>query len=382
MGVGFSVLFPILTPVGRQLGLNELQITSIIAVSSLTVFLVTPKWGRLSDRLGRKLILLIGLFGFSLGTFLFNIILELGLSEKLSGVNLFLALLLARICHASIMSAAMPAATAYMADITDVGSRTKGMGAAGAANNLGSIVGPALSGLATISLLLPLWLVGLLAFLNGLLALRFLPPSPKRQEKYKKSFKLKYSDSRILPFMIAGVALFTGFAIVQQTMGFRFQDLLELTTAETSAVFGSALVLSAITALISQVFVVQRIKIEPISLLQIAMPILIIAFLLMAFSETRFPLTMAFGIMGFGMGLAAPGLMAGASLAVPAENQGAVAGLAASCGPLGFTIGPVIGGAIYQLSPMATYLFAASIYLSLSLFLIRIKRSGIHRKNK
>ena len=145
MGVGFSVLFPILTPVGRQLGLNELQITSIIAVSSLTVFLATPVWGRLSDRLGRKLIILIGLFGFSLGTFLFNIILELGLSEKLSGVNLFLALLLARICHASIMSAAMPAATAYMADITDVGSRTKGMGAAGAANNLGSIVGPALS---------------------------------------------------------------------------------------------------------------------------------------------------------------------------------------------------------------------------------------------
>lgn len=375
MGVGFSVLFPILTPVGRQLGLNEIQITSIISVSSLTVFLATPRWGRLSDRLGRKPIILIGLFGFSIGTFLFNVILELGLSAKLSGLNLFFALLLARICHASIMSAAMPAATAYMADITDIGSRTQGMGAAGAANNLGSIVGPALSGLAIIYLLLPLWLVGFLAFLNGLFALRFLPPSPRGREEKQKIVKLRYSDGRILPFIITGVALFTGFAIVQQTMGFKFQDSLALSTAETSAVFGSALVLSAITALVSQVFIVQRIKTEPIALIQIAMPILILAFILMAFSETRLPLTVAFGIMGLGMGLATPGLMAGASLAVPAENQGAVAGLAASCGPLGFTLGPLIGGAIYQFSPTATYLFAASIYFLLFVFLGKLEKS-------
>jgi MFS family permease len=97
--------------------------------------------------------------------------------------------------------------------------------------------------------------------------------------------------------------------------------------------------------------------------------LLIIAFSMMALYETRLLLTTAFGIMGFGMGLAAPGLMAGVSLAVSSREQGAVAGLAASCGPLGFTIGPIIGGAIYQYDPRTPYLFAALIYILLFVFM-------------
>ncbi|MEO2176773.1 MAG: hypothetical protein ABGY96_22075 [bacterium] len=63
--------------------------------------------------------------------------------------------------HAGTMSATMPASTAYMADITDVATRTKGMGAAGAANNLGAILGPAVAALAVISV--PCWLRALLS---------------------------------------------------------------------------------------------------------------------------------------------------------------------------------------------------------------------------
>jgi len=68
MGMGFSVLFPVLAPLGREIGLQEIQITTIISCSSLMVFLATPIWGRLSDRLGRKPVMLIGLFGFAAGT--------------------------------------------------------------------------------------------------------------------------------------------------------------------------------------------------------------------------------------------------------------------------------------------------------------------------
>ena len=115
VGMGFTVLFPILAPVGREMGLT-LQITAIIGASSITVFLASPRWGRLSDRLGRKAVILIGLFGFALGTFLFNGVIYLGLSAAITGTTLFAALV--RMVHAAVMSATMPAANAFMADIT------------------------------------------------------------------------------------------------------------------------------------------------------------------------------------------------------------------------------------------------------------------------
>ena len=60
VGFGFTVLFAILGPLGREVGMSELQISSIIAASSLVVFLASPRWGRLSDRWGRKRVMVIG----------------------------------------------------------------------------------------------------------------------------------------------------------------------------------------------------------------------------------------------------------------------------------------------------------------------------------
>ena len=105
VGMGFTVLFPVLAPLGREMGLSEIQITAIIASSSLTVFLASPIWGRASDRWGRKRIMLAGLFGFSAGTVLFNSVLYAGLSGLLLGIPLFVALVIARMMHAAVMSA-------------------------------------------------------------------------------------------------------------------------------------------------------------------------------------------------------------------------------------------------------------------------------------
>ena len=145
VGMGFTVLFPVLAPLGREIGLTEIQITSIISASGLVVFLASPVWGRLSDQWGRKRVMLVGLFGVSFGTALFTSVLYTGLTGALTGTVLFVTLVLTRMVHATVMAASMPAANAYMADITDASTRTKGMGAAGAANNLGSILGPAVS---------------------------------------------------------------------------------------------------------------------------------------------------------------------------------------------------------------------------------------------
>ena len=378
IGMGFTVLFPVLAPLGREIGLTEVQITSIIAASSLTVFLTSPLWGRISDVWGRKRVILVGLFGFSAGTLLFNSVLYAGLSRVLTGTLLFGALVVARMMHASVMSASMPAANAYMADITDPTTRTKGMGAAGAANNAGSILGPAVAALAVFSLLTPLWVMAAVAFLNGLFVWRYLPEPPRHNTGVRPA-RMKYTDARILPFVIVGVLMFTGMALVQQTMGFRFQDTLGLSAGETAQKFGLAMMLSAACSLTAQFAIVQRISVSPFTLLRLAMPLLIVAFTIMALANSQVMLSIAMMVLGFGMGMAGPGFMAGASLAVSPEEQGSVAGVAGSCGPLGFTLGPLLGGALYQLDPALPYAVAAGMYLLLFVSMRWIgKRVAVH----
>lgn len=366
VGMGFTVLFPILSPLGREIGLSEVQITAIISMSSLMVFLCSPLWGRRSDVAGRKRVLLWGLFGAGFGTAVFTAVLGLGLAGVLSGTLLFLALIVSRVAHASVMSAAMPAANAYMADITDTANRTRGMGAAGAANNLGAILGPAVAGLAVLSLLTPLWIMAGLALLNGLFVWRFLQEPPRHTSPGPQR-RMRYTDPRILPFVVIGVAMFTGMGVVQQTMGFRFQDILDLTATETARQFGIAMMLSAACSLFSQAVIVQRVGLPPFALLRLALPLMIVAFIVMAVAETRLWLTLALMIQGLGMGLAGPGFMAGASLAVGAEEQGAVAGVAGSCPPLGFTLGPLVGGIMYQYAPTLPYASAAVLFILLLL---------------
>ena len=97
----------------------------------------------------------------------------------------------------------------------------------------------------------------------------------------------------------------------------------------------------------------------------LAVPLQILAFLMLTFLQSQVELTLAMMVLGFGMGLAGPGFMAGASLAVTAEEQGAVAGVAGSCGPLGFTIGPLVGGLLYTQAAWLPYAVATGLFILL-----------------
>ena len=109
----------------------------------------------------------------------------------------------------------------------------------------------------------------------------------------------------------------------------------------------------------------QRLSVPPFTLLRLAMPLLIVAFTIMALASSQLLLSVAMMVLGFGMGLAGPAFMAGASLAVSPQEQGAVAGVAGSCGPLGFTIGPLVGGMLYQIDAALPYAVAAGMYVLL-----------------
>ena len=169
--------------------------------------------------------------------------------------------------------------------------------------------------------------------------LAFLP-EPVRQVAPKQMARLRYRDPRILPFIVVGVLMFSGFAVVQQTLAFRFQDVLGLSGQETARTFGFAMMFSALASLIAQGVIVQRMNLEAMTLLRIAMPLLMAAFAVMSARN--------------GLPCSSPWACSGSPWASPwgswlalarrrQQEQGAVAGLAGSCGPLGFTVGPLIG---------------------------------------
>ncbi len=126
-GMGQSLVFAILAPLGREVHPGELQITSIIALSALIFGLAAPHWGRLSDRIGRKPIMITGLIGYTVGTVLFTSVFYAGMTGLLSGTLLYVILLITRCCQSIVMSATCPASAAYAADHTSRDERTKTM---------------------------------------------------------------------------------------------------------------------------------------------------------------------------------------------------------------------------------------------------------------
>jgi MFS family permease len=373
IGFAQTVLFAILAPLGREIGLVEVQIGAIISASSLTLFLVSPFWGRASDIWGRRKILLIGLFGYSAGTVLFAGVFQMALLGYLVPLTALVLLILTRVANATVMAAVSPSANAYMADITTIDNRIKGMGAIGAAGNIGSILGPAIGGLlASISLLTPLYFSVLLTLAAAVLTLFALPELPK-VTVVKKRPRLKYSDPRIFPLVVAGVLLFMGFAIVQQTIAFRFQDEFALSNVETAKIVGFSLMFSAAAALFVQLLVLPRLSVRPFVLLRMSMPVMMTAFAIMAMGDSQSMYILSMCILGMGMGLAGPGFMAGASIAVSSEEQGAVAGIAGSCPPLGFAIGPLLGTYLYSIDGALPYWFAFGSYFVLFIFTLKFK---------
>lgn len=376
MGFAQTVLFAILGPLGREVGLLEVQIGAVISCSSLTLFLASPMWGRVSDSWGRRKVLLIGLFGYSLGTIVFAGVFQMALLAYLAPTATLVLLIITRVANATTMAAVTPSTNAYMADITTVEDRIKGMGAVGAAFNMGSILGPAIGGLlASISLLTPLYFSVFLTLTAALLTLYTLPKLPKPAVKEKQP-KLKYTDPRILPLVVTGVFLFMGFAIMHQTIAFRFQDELGLSGVETAKIVGISLMFSAAAALFVQLLIIPRLSVKPHTLLIIAIPVMMVAFAIMATGQSQNIYMLAMCILGLGMGLAGPGFMAGASVAVTSEEQGAAAGIAGACPALGFSIGPIFGAYLYSIDGALPYTFSFASFIILFLFTLQFRHKG------
>lgn len=165
--IGFGIVIPILPFLSPQLGADKMDIALIIVTYASCAGLSGPQWGRLSDRIGRKPVIMICLAGAACAYLLLGLASELWMVFAARG-------------FAGLMAGNFGVASAMIADITTPQNRARGMGLTGAAFGLGIVLGPLLGGLLTVDgsgFTLPCIVAGSMSLLAMLAAGIFLPES-------------------------------------------------------------------------------------------------------------------------------------------------------------------------------------------------------------
>uniref|UniRef100_A0A7C4LKT2 MFS transporter n=1 Tax=Schlesneria paludicola TaxID=360056 RepID=A0A7C4LKT2_9PLAN len=139
--LGFGIVLPLLPRYGEHFQATGLTLGLLMASFSAMQFLFAPLWGRLSDRIGRRPVLLVGLIGSAVFYFLFARVTQGGNTGPIYGLSPLMWLFVTRI-GAGIAGATIPTAQAYIADVTDAANRGKGMAIIGAAFGVGFTFGP------------------------------------------------------------------------------------------------------------------------------------------------------------------------------------------------------------------------------------------------
>ena len=391
LGMGQTIVFAILPMLGRELGFDlltidfpalglyfqpkELAITTLIALTSLAFFWGATFWGRRSDVVGRKPIILVGLLGYSIGTYIFIGAGYLGLAGIVTGFLMYSLFALTRAGLVWFMCATVPSSSAFVIDSVPIEKRTAHLSRLNSATQIGTMLGPAFAAFVVFGFLAPFFVHATFTLLVAIAIFLWLPESEKSFTTKKVPSKLRFLDPRYRRYLFISLICFTMLGMVQMTLGFYFEDRLGLPREEAVLQFSFAMVASSSAMLFAQLFVVQRWHTHPLNLLKTGLPIACLAYLLIANANQTTLLLSGMALYGFGMGLAIPGFMVAPTLTVAPEEQGALAGLNSSIPAVGFILGPLMGGLIYKLSPDLTYWIAAVVIGLLWLYSLTMKNS-------
>src|SRR5262249_24392559 len=212
-----------------------------------------------------------------------------------------------------------------------------------------------------------LYFVALLGFLSAAVIWLLLPERSRPQER-RELPKLKWSDPRVLPFIIFGVMMGTAGAIPIQTIGFLLGDVLKMSVDMTTQLAGVGLMASSIASLFAQFVLVQRFKLTTRFLMRAGTLVAVASFVIFVIAPNYGLLVFALVLSGLGFGMVRPGYAAAASMSVPPDEQGSVAGLTGAAGSSGFIFAPLIGNALYGLTPQAPYLLGAILMAFLTVY--------------
>ncbi len=354
--LGFGIIIPLLPFYAERFGGSAATVGMLSVSFSLMQFVFMPIWGRLSDRYGRRPILLLGLFG-SFGSYL------------LFGLAGSLPLLFVSRAFAGIAGATVSTAQAFIADTTTKENRAKGMGLVGAAFGLGFIFGPAIGGfLSRWGHAAPPFFASALSLANFVAAWFLLPesrpahvPLTERQLGSRVAALRKALTRPAMPMLLLVyflvVAAFSGFETTFALFSERRHGFTEETIGYLFAYVGVvlALVQGGLVGRVVRRFGERRLVPPAILVLAAGLALIPIA--------TSVPgLCVAIGVMSLGMGFNSPSLVSLISQASDPEDQGGILGVSQSLASLARIMGPAWGGLLFDhVGPSATYVSSAAI---------------------
>lgn len=361
--LGFGLVVPYLPGVARALHASDLVATLVGASYSLMQLLFVPFWGALSDRVGRRPVLMVSIASTSLAMAF------LGVADSLWMI--FAARVLSGIATANIA-----VAQAYIADVTPREDRSRGMALVGVAIGLGFVLGPmiggALSGLASSRPgVVPAFAACGLSALNFLFAAFLLPeslPKEKRGIAGEGSRRVVSFETLRAALALPGVRgavivqliVTASFAGLEQTFRLFTADRFHLGDRETGWVLG----VSGIVLIVMQGGVLRLVakRFSEGVLVSTGLFIEGVGFAMLCLASPYVPLLFAgMSIISLGSAFVAPSLSAYVSRCGEAHNQGRVLGVLQSSGALGRVAGPAIAGLSYQYAgPLAPYVSAAA----------------------
>jgi MFS family permease len=369
--LGFGIVIPLLPVYSDMYGADAQELGLLFGCFSGMQFLFAPMWGRLSDRIGRKPVLVGGLLGTAAAYLLF------GLAGSMPLI--FLSRLLAGFFGANISTA-----QAYIADVTTQENRAKGMGLIGAAFGLGFTLGPWVGGeLAHVSIHAPGFLAAGLsvsAAVFGFLTLR----EPEREKRsssrifHLEQVRHAFADGRIgLVLLMAFVfiaswssfeSMFLLFGLKDFPAAFHLPTSVENPTRQqiiaAAPIAGRYMGLIGILSAIVQGGLIRRLvpRFGETTLTILGPTFLGAAFVLIGFAPTWAVVIVACALMPLGFGLNNPALAGLVSRASPADEQGAYMGLNQSVLSLARMLGPLFAGFIFKhYSARAPFLVGSAI---------------------
>ncbi|OGG21299.1 hypothetical protein A3B48_04710 [Candidatus Gottesmanbacteria bacterium RIFCSPLOWO2_01_FULL_40_10] len=339
--LGYGIVFPILPLLTIQYGGNPLMSGILIGIFSLMQVIFLPVLGRLSDRFGRRPLLLLSLWGTVISFIL------------MAATRSIFWLLIARIIDGA-SGGNLSIAQAYIADITDKKNRAGGMGIIAAGITLGFILGPLWGGFfSRYGLSVPFLAAAVITFISIILTQFFLKETITGKEiAYEKShfslnsFFKKATNPDLVILYFSNLLLFWAQSGVFTTLSLFGKDILNITVAQISLLFAFGGILSA---LIQGVIIGPTIKLTGEKRLFIFSTLIaLFGMILLGLSNSTVILFAGLTVFTVGNGFLLPVIQAIVSEKSSPHQQGGNLGFMQSFGSIGRIFGPILAGFIYQ----------------------------------